>query len=289
MKLDGLAVAGRIKEEVKRRVAALARRGVTPGLTAIRVGDDPASELYVSRKMMACEEVGIRSRSHILKPDVGEEELLALIAAENDDPATSGILVQLPLPASIDTQLIIEAIAPRKDVDGFHPFNVGRVGAGVGGFAPCTPKGVLRLLDEYGIDVKGKETVVVGASKIVGRPLANLLLSRMATVTVCHIATRDLAAHTRRAEILCVGVGRPGLVSADMVAKGAVIIDIGTNRVPDPSSPRGFRVVGDVAPGAREHAFAYTPVPGGVGPMTVAILMENTVLAAEAIEKGIEV
>jgi len=289
MKLDGLEVAKRIKEDAKRRVAALARRGITPGLTAIRVGDDPASELYVSRKMMACKEVGIRSRSHILKPDVGEEELLALIAAENDDPATSGILVQLPLPASIDTQLIIEAIAPRKDVDGFHPFNVGRVNTGVGGFASCTPKGVLRLLDEYGIDVKGKETVVVGASKIVGRPLANLLLSRMATVTICHIATRDLAAHTRRAEILCVGVGRPGLVSADMVAKGAVIIDIGTNRVPDPSSPRGFRLVGDVAPGAREHAYAYTPVPGGVGPMTVAVLMENTVLAAEAIEKGTEV
>lgn len=287
--LDGVACAQKIKEELKRRVARLKERGILPGLTAIRVGDDPASDLYVTRKMKACEDVGIVSRSIILPEDTGEEKLLAAIRAENDDPATCGVLVQLPLPTSINTQAVIEAIDPAKDVDGFHPFNVGRVSTGVGGFASCTPKGIMRLLEEHGIDVRGKEVVLVGASKIVGKPLMNLMLKKMATVTVCHVETRDLASHTRRAEIIVSAAGRAGLVTREMVARGVILVDVGINRVHDASSPRGFRVVGDIAASARESAFAWTPVPGGIGPMTVAMLMDNTVLAAEAIEKGMVV
>lgn len=289
MKLDGDAVAKKVTEEVKRRVERLAADGVRPGLAAIRVGDDPASELYVARKMRACEDAGIRSKSVILPEGAGEVDLLKAIAAENADPAVSGILVQLPLPVHINTQKVIEAIDPSKDVDGFHPFNVGRVATGVGGFPPCTPKGILRLLDEYSIDCKGRDAVVVGASRIVGRPAAELLLSRLATVTVCHIETKDLASWTRRAEVLVVGVGRAGLITREMVKEGVVIIDVGINRIPDSSSPRGFRVVGDVAANVREVAEAWTPVPGGIGPMTVAMLIENTALAAEAQSKGIEV
>lgn len=289
MILDGESTARKIKGELVRRVARLSEKNVTPGLTAIRVGSDPASELYVSRKMKSCEEVGIRSHAVLLEEKATEEELLETIARENADPKTHGILVQLPLPNGIDTQSVIEAIDPSKDVDGFHPFNVGRVTTGVGGFASCTPKGIVRLLDEFGIDCKGKDTVIVGASKIVGRPLAGLMLTRLATITVCHIETKDLAAHTRRAEILVVGVGRPNLITKEMVSRGVVIVDVGINRVPDASSPRGFRVVGDVAPAARELAYAWTPVPGGIGPMTVAMLMENTVIAAEASLTGIVV
>jgi methylenetetrahydrofolate dehydrogenase (NADP+) / methenyltetrahydrofolate cyclohydrolase len=289
MKLDGDAIAKKVMMEVRQKSARLKERGIRPGLTAIRVGDDSASELYVSRKMRACEEAGIRSKSLVLPDATTEEDLLAAIRAENDDPETSGILVQLPLPAAIDTQHIIESIAPAKDVDGFHPFNVGRVATGVGGFASCTPKGIIRLLDEFGIDVKGKDAVVVGASKIVGRPMGGLLLNRLATVTTCHIATRDLAEHTRRADLLVVAVGRAGLITKEMVKKGVVIVDVGINRVPDASSPRGSRVVGDVAPSVRDVAYAWTPVPGGIGPMTVAMLLENTVIAAEALEKGLEV
>jgi methylenetetrahydrofolate dehydrogenase (NADP+)/methenyltetrahydrofolate cyclohydrolase len=289
MKLDGDAIAKKVMTEVRQKVARLKERGIRPGLTAIRVGDDSASELYVSRKMRSCEEAGIRSKSLVMPIATTEEELLAAIRAENEDPETSGILVQLPLPAAINTQVVIEAIDPSKDVDGFHPFNVGRVATGVGGFASCTPKGILRLLDEFGIDVKGKEAVVVGASKIVGRPMSGLLLNRMATVTICHVATRDLAEHTRRADLLVVAVGRAGLITREMVRKGVVIVDVGINRVPDASSPRGSRVVGDVAPAVRDVAYAWTPVPGGIGPMTVAMLLENTVIAADALEKGVEV
>ncbi len=286
MILDGEVTARKIKTELARRVARLSEKGVTPGLTAIRVGADAASELYVSRKMKSCEEVGIHSHSVVMDDKTSEAELLDMIAKENADPKTSGILVQLPLPAGINTQAVIEAIDPSKDVDGFHPFNVGRVTTGVGGFASCTPKGIVRLLDEFGIDCKGKDTVIVGASKIVGKPLAGLMLTRMATITVCHIETKDLAAHTRRAEILVVGVGRPGLVTKEMVTRGVVVVDVGINRVPDSGSPRGFRVVGDVAASVKEVAYAWTPVPGGIGPMTVAMLMENTVIAAEAALTG---
>lgn len=289
MILDGNAVANRLKKEIRSRVGALARRGIVPGLTAIRVGDDPASELYVSRKIMACEEVGMTSRSLVLPASIEEAKLLDVIRSENENPATSGILVQLPLPSTIDTQSVIESLLPAKDVDGFHPFNVGRVATGVGGFAPCTPKGILALLDDHGIDCRGKDVVIVGASTLVGRPLTGLLLNRSATVTICHVETRDLAAHTRRAEVLVVSVGRTGLITKEMVSKGVVAVDVGINRVLDNKSRRGFRVVGDLAPSVKDVAYAYTPVPGGIGPMTVAMLLENTVLAAEAIEKGVEV
>lgn len=287
--LDGEATARKLKTDLKKRVVLLKDHGVRPGLAALRVGDDPASELYVTRKMKACEEVGIASRTYVLPESTTEEELLRAIEERNLDPETSGILVQLPLPAHIDTQVVIEAIDPRKDVDGFHPYNVGRVSTGVGGFPSCTPKGIMRLLEEHGLDVRGKDVVLVGASKIVGKPLIGLMLARGATVTVCHIETRDLAAHTRRAEVIVAAAGRAGLVTRDMVAKGAVLVDVGINRVPDASSPRGFRVVGDIAPAAREHAYAWTPVPGGIGPMTVAMLLENTVLAAEAMARGVTV
>ncbi|MBL4889296.1 MAG: bifunctional 5,10-methylenetetrahydrofolate dehydrogenase/5,10-methenyltetrahydrofolate cyclohydrolase [Candidatus Lindowbacteria bacterium] len=289
MILAGGPVANKLKKELIQKVAELKRRGITPGLTAIRVGSDPASELYVSRKIMACEEVGIESRSHILSDDVTDEELLELIRKENEDSSTHGILVQLPLPATIDTQAVIEAVAPEKDVDGFHPFNVGRVSTNVGGFAPCTPKGIMKILDFHGLDCRGKDVVVVGASNIVGKPLARLMLAKEATVTTCHIETKDVAEHTRRADILVVCAGRPSLVTKDMVKKGVILIDVGVNRVPDSSSPRGFRVVGDIASAARDMAYAYTPVPGGIGPMTVAMLLENTIIAAEAIDKGIVV
>jgi methylenetetrahydrofolate dehydrogenase (NADP+)/methenyltetrahydrofolate cyclohydrolase len=286
IKLDGALVAREAMRDLKRRVTRLAARGVIPGLVAIRVGDDASSELYVERKMMASAEIGITSRAVVLPVAAGLADLVEVIERENQNPATSGILVQLPLPAGIETQTVIEAIAPAKDVDGFHPFNVGRVATGVGGFAPCTPLGVLRLLDHYGIDVRGREAVVVGASRIVGRPVADLLIARMATVTVCHIETRDLAVHTRRAEILVVAAGRPNLIGREMVGRNAILVDVGINRVADASIPRGFRIQGDIAPTAREGAFAWTPVPGGVGPMTVAMLMENTVLAAEALAEG---
>lgn len=286
IKLDGTEVSARIRKDLLSRRARLERAGISASLTAIRVGHDPASELYVSKKIKACEEVGIGSRSIVLAEDVGEKELHAAIEDANGDPEVSGILVQLPLPSAIDTQRIIEAIDPAKDVDGFHPFNVGRVATGVGGFAPCTPKGVMKLLEENGIPCLGREVVVVGASNIVGRPLAQLMLAKEATVTVCHAATRDLTAHTRRAEILCVGAGKPGLITPDMVSKGVVLVDVGINRVADSRSKRGYRVEGDISAAAREKSFAYTPVPGGVGPMTVTMLIENTLIAAEALAKG---
>ncbi len=287
--LDGEATARKLKDDLKKRVVMLKDHDIRPGLAAIRVGDDPASDLYVTRKMRACEDVGIGSKTVVLPEATTEEELLRAIEDQNCDPETSGILVQLPLPAHINTQAVIEAIDPRKDVDGFHPFNVGRVSTGVGGFPSCTPKGIMRLLEEHGLDVRGKDVVLVGASKIVGRPLVGLMLAKHATVTVCHIETRDLAANTRRAEILVAAAGRAGLVTRDMVQKGVVLVDVGINRVPDRSSPRGFRVVGDIAPAARELAYAWTPVPGGIGPMTVAMLIENTVLAAEAMSRGVMV
>lgn len=286
MKLDGELLSKKISNEIKKKVSELKDSGITPGLTAICIGKDPASELYVGRKIRACEEVGIKSKNIVLPETTSEIELLEIIRSENENQETHGILVQLPLPAAIDTQSIIEAIAPSKDVDGFHPFNVGRVAAGVGGFPPCTPKGIIRLLDEYGIDVKGKETVVVGASSIVGRPAAQLLLTRMATVTVCHIATKNLASHTKKAEILVVAVGRPNLITKDMITAGVILVDVGVNRVVDVNNPRGFRVVGDISSLCRDMAYAWTPVPGGIGPMTVAMLLENTVIAAAAIRDG---
>jgi methylenetetrahydrofolate dehydrogenase (NADP+)/methenyltetrahydrofolate cyclohydrolase len=273
--LDGKAVAARVQAGVAGEVAALRAQGVAPTLAVVLIGEDPASRVYVGRKRAACEAVGITARDHLFPGGLDEPGLLSLVAALNADPAVHGVLIQLPLPRGIDEDRVIGALDPRKDVDGFHPENLGRLLAGQPGTVPCTPAGVVEILDHYGIDLKSAEAVIVGRSRIVGKPLAQLFLGRHATVTMCHTRTRDLAAHTRRAEILAVAAGRARVITGDMVSPGAVVIDVGVNRLPD------GKLAGDVdfdsvAPKAR----AITPVPGGVGPMTVAMLMRNTALAA---------
>jgi methylenetetrahydrofolate dehydrogenase (NADP+)/methenyltetrahydrofolate cyclohydrolase len=273
--LDGKAVAARVESGVATAVADLRARGVIPTLAVVLVGEDPASRVYVGRKRAACRAAGIEARDHQFPTGLDQPALLRLVRELNADPAVHGILVQLPLPAGVDEDAVIEAIDPAKDVDGFHPANLGRLMVGAPGPLPCTPAGILEILDHHGIDLKGAEAVVVGRSRIVGKPMAHLLLQRHATVTVCHTRTRDLAAHTRRAEVLVVAAGRPGVVTGDMVRDGAVVIDVGTNRGAD------GRLVGDVDfAGASQRARAITPVPGGVGPMTVAMLMRNTAAAA---------
>lgn len=292
--ISGTEVARTLRAELKEQVARRASGqngtpGWIPGLATVLVGDDPASRAYVGMKNRAAAEVGIHSRQINLPADVSEDELLGVVEGLNADPDIHGILVQLPLPRHIDEGAILEAILPEKDVDGFHPVNVGRLAVGADDvLAPCTPKGVVDLLLRSGHDPAGKHVVVVGRSNIVGRPMASLLLRRGrggdATVTVAHSRTPDLGAVTRLADILVVAVGRPDTVTADMVREGAVVIDVGVNRVDDPSAPRGYRLVGDVDfEGVREVAGALTPVPGGVGPMTIATLLANTVQAAEAI------
>ncbi len=268
--LDGRAVAGEIRRELARRVASLPR---PPGLAVILVGDDPASEVYVRQKEKACREVGIASRLYRFPASAETEELLELIGRLNEDPAVDAILVQSPVPPQVDFEALVRAIDPEKDADGFHPLNLGRMLRGLPGLRPCTPRGVMELLERYSISARGRKACVVGRSLIVGRPLALMLLSADATVTVCHRHTTDLAFHTSQADILCVAVGKPGLITRDMVKKGAVVVDIGITRV-------NGRVVGDVDPGVREVAGALIPVPGGVGPMTVAMLLSNTVEAA---------
>lgn len=284
--ISGDAVARTIRLEVQGRVEAMRSAGVTPGLATVLVGDDPASRAYVGMKNRDAAEVGIHSRQITLPAETPEAELLGLIAALNADPEIHGILVQLPLPAQIREGKVLEAIDPRKDVDGFHPMNVGLLSTGATDvLAPCTPRGVQELLLRSGNDPAGKHVVVVGRSNIVGRPMASLLLRKGkggdATVTVAHSRTRDLGAVTRLADILVVAIGRPNLVTRDMVRPGAVVIDVGVNRVDDVASPRGYRLVGDVAfDEVAEVASAITPVPGGVGPMTRAMLLVNTVDAA---------
>jgi methylenetetrahydrofolate dehydrogenase (NADP+)/methenyltetrahydrofolate cyclohydrolase len=281
--IDGVGVARRIREEVAEAAGRLARgAGTVPGLAAVLVGDDPASATYVAMKERACHEVGFHSRIVRREANTTQDELLGVVRALNEDPAIHGILVQLPLPRSIDARAVTETVDPAKDVDGFHPVNVGRLAIGdlETGYVPATPAGVLRLLREEGVELRGAEAVVVGRSGIVGKPVALLLLHQSATVTVCHRSTRDLAAVTRRADVLVVAVGRPGTITAEMVKPGAVVIDVGVNRVPDPSGPHGHRLVGDVDPDVREVAGRLTPVPGGVGPMTIAMLLENTLKAA---------
>lgn len=276
MIIDGKKVAqdlrSEIAAEVRRRTAA---GGVTPGLAVILVGDDPASQVYVRGKQNACREVGFLSREHRLPAETGEAHLLGLIRELNADPAIHGILVQLPLPAQIRTETVIEAIDSAKDVDGFHPVNIGRLFAGQPGPRPCTPAGIVELLDRYAIGIEGKEAVIVGRSNIVGKPLALMLLARHATVTMCHTRTRDLAGVTRRAQILVAAAGRPEMIGADMVAEGAAVIDVGVNRMPD-GKLKGDVAFAEVAP----RASHITPVPGGVGPMTIAMLMRNTLEAA---------
>lgn len=268
--LDGRAVAGEIRRDLARRVAALPR---PPGLAVILVGRDPASEVYVRQKEKACREVGIDSRVYRFPDDAATEDVLELIGRLNGDPEVDAILVQSPVPRQVDFEALVQAIDPEKDADGFHPLNLGRMLRGLPGPRPCTPRGVMELLSRYSIPVRGRTACVVGRSLIVGRPLALMLLSADATVTVCHRHTADLARHTREADLLCVAVGRPGLISPDMVKEGAVVVDIGISRV-------NGKVVGDVDPGVREVAGALSPVPGGVGPMTVAMLLANAVEAA---------
>jgi methylenetetrahydrofolate dehydrogenase (NADP+)/methenyltetrahydrofolate cyclohydrolase len=274
--LDGKLVARKVLDEVKRGVSALKdRTGVAPTLAVVLVGDFAPSRMYVNNKKRAVAEVGIASQDHIHPEGLSLRGLLDLLARLNADPAVHGILLQLPLPTGLDEDLAIAAIAPEKDVDGFHPMNLGHLLAGKPAVLSCTPAGVMEILDHYGVELKGAEAVVVGRSRIVGKPLAQLLLARHATVTICHTRTRDLASHCRLADILCVAAGRARLVTGDMVKEGAWVIDVGQN-------VESGRLVGDVEfESASRVAGAITPVPGGVGPMTVAMLMKNTLLAAQ--------
>ena len=267
--MDGKGVAERIRAEVAKDIGELG----DVGLTTILVGHDPASDVYISRKQDAAKEVGILARDYRLAEDTSEEELLDLIRQLNEDDGVDGILVQLPLPAHIDENRAIEAVDPAKDVDGFHPINAGRLFLGEDAVAAATPTGIMALLDEYDVSLKGTRAVVVGRSNIVGKPVALLLLARHATVTICHSRTADLGAQTREADVLVVAVGQAGLITDDMVKEGATVIDVGMNRTPD-----GLR--GDVDPNVAERAGLLTPVPGGVGPMTIASLLRNTVKAA---------
>jgi methylenetetrahydrofolate dehydrogenase (NADP+)/methenyltetrahydrofolate cyclohydrolase len=284
--IDGRAVSEEIRDDLRRRVAALRDRGVDPGLAFIIVGDNPGSISYVKSKAQGCDQVGMRSETFRLPEWTAQDELLSLVGRVNEDPLWHGMIVQLPLPAQIDPLVIASAIHVEKDADAAHPYNVGRVLAGMPGPKPCTPAGIQQLLVRTGNDPAGKHVVIVGRSNIVGKPLAALLMQKEpganATVTVCHTATRDLGAHTRAADILVVAAGSVNAVTADMVRPGAVVIDVGNNRVADPNRRSGHRMVGDVDFDAvKDVASWITPVPGGVGPMTVTMLLANTVAAAE--------
>lgn len=298
--LEGAVVAERIKQEVKSEIAQMVdNRGVRPGLAAVRVGDDPASAVYVKNKIRACEEVGIYSEHHALPASITQDALLSLIQNLNGRKEIHGILVQLPLPKGIVESEIIEAVSPDKDVDGFHPVNVGKLAMGQQSFVPCTPAGIIELLDYNNIELRGAAACVVGRSQIVGRPMAQLLLQRDATVTICHSRTRDLAAVTREADVLIVAIGRAGLIGKQHIKPGATVIDVGMNKLTDPAqvhemfgdaaasrldvlAKRGYTLVGDVNPfEADQVAGKRTPVPGGVGLLTVAMLMKNTVAAAK--------
>ncbi len=274
--LDGKMVSKRIKDELKNEVTALKEKGITPGLAVIIVGEDPASQIYVASKERACAEIGVYSEKHALPAETTEEQLLALIADLNKRPEISGILCQLPLPGHINEERILLSIDPSKDVDAFHPANVGKIMIGNFDFLPCTPAGVMELIAESGIDITGKNCVVIGRSNIVGKPMSMLLLHKHGTVTICHSRTENLAEITKKADILVAAVGRANFVTADMVKEGAVVIDVGMNR------PEGGKLCGDVDYEAvSQVASAITPVPGGVGPMTIAMLMKNTVKAAQ--------
>lgn len=274
--IDGAAIARELRDGIAGRVAALAKRGVRPGLGVVQVGEDPASKVYVRNKIRACAEVGLRSEHIILPEDATESLLLERVRLLNSDAQVHGILVQLPLPRGFSVERVIEMIAPEKDVDGFHPCNVGLLVAGRPGFVPCTPLGVMKLLDYQGIVIEGSHAVVIGRSNIVGKPMALLLLQRNATVTICNSRTPDLGGVTRQADILVAAAGRPGLVTGGMVKRGSVVIDVGINRLAD------GKLVGDVDfHSVLGVASRITPVPGGVGPMTIAMLLENTLRAAE--------
>ncbi|HTR99929.1 MAG TPA: tetrahydrofolate dehydrogenase/cyclohydrolase catalytic domain-containing protein [Bacteroidota bacterium] len=285
--IDGRVMSAAIKAEVRLGAEALARtRGITPGLAFILVGDDPGSEVYVRSKGKACEEMGFRSVTERRPATLAERDLLGMIAAFNADPSIHGVLVQLPLPPHINEQRVIEAIDHRKDVDGFHPVNVGRLSLGLPCFRPCTPAGILEMLARSGNDPGGKHVVVVGRSNIVGKPVASMLVQKQpganAVVTVVHTGAREIAPYVRQGDIVVAAMGRPRAITGAMLKPGAVVIDVGMNRIPDPSTKTGTRLVGDVDfDSAKEVASAITPVPGGVGLMTIAMLMRNTLLAAE--------
>jgi methylenetetrahydrofolate dehydrogenase (NADP+)/methenyltetrahydrofolate cyclohydrolase len=285
--IDGKKIADEVRSELKPRIAKLSDRGIVPGLAAVIVGEDPGSKLYVKMKGKASEEMGLAHRTIELPEAVPEDRLLDEIRRLNSDPRVHGILVQQPLPPQIQVDRVVSAVDPRKDVDCFHPTNVGLVLIGRPRFAPATPAGVVELLLRSGNDPAGKDVVIVGRSNIVGKPLAALLMQKArganATVTVAHSGTRDLASHTRRADILVAAMGSPRFIVADMVRSGVVVIDVGINRIPDAGAKGGYRTVGDVDfDGVRPKAKAISPVPGGVGPMTIAMLLANTVRAAES-------
>lgn len=274
--LDGKALAQQIEKEIQKEVESLSQKGITPGLAVMLVGSDPASQSYVNMKAKACKRTGIYSITHEMPENIQQESLLQTISMLNQNPNIDGILVQLPLPKHIDTTAVLEAIAPHKDVDGFHPFNMGRVFANLESFVPATPMGVLTLLKHYKIPLQGKNVVIVGASNIVGKPLGALFLNENATITLCHIYTQNLAKHTKEADILCVAVGKPNLITKDMVKEGAIVVDIGISRLQD------GRIVGDVDfENVAPLCEFITPVPGGVGPMTIASLLQNTLKSAK--------
>jgi len=274
--IDGKAIAADIRKAIAADVAVLKQQGVTPGLAVVLVGDDPASRVYVSMKEKACEQAGIFSDEHKLPAETTEAQLLALIEELNSDQRIDGILVQLPLPDHIDENKVLESITPTKDADGFHPYNVGRLVTGNPLFQPCTPYGIMKMLEHIGVDLTGKEVVVVGRSNIVGKPVALMCLAKHATVTLCHSRTRDLPAKVAQADVLIAAVGRPEMIKGAWIKEGAVVIDVGVNRVGEK------KLVGDVEfEAARERAGAITPVPGGVGPMTITMLLYNTVEGAK--------
>lgn len=288
--IDGTAIAAEIRQQIKDEVEEMkAKHGLAPGLATILVGEDPASQTYVRTKGRACDEMGIHSVGHTLPSDADQEEVEALIEGLNADPTIHGILVQLPLPSHLDEDAILRTISLEKDVDGFHPVNIGRL-AMKGReplFVPCTPRGVMVLLERTGVKIEGAEAVVLGRSNIVGLPVSMLLLHANATVTICHSRTRNLSDVTRRADILVAAVGRPEMVRGDWVKPGVVVIDVGVNRVEDPTSKRGYKLVGDVAfDEVKEIASAISPVPGGVGPMTITMLLKNTLTAAKRVIGG---
>jgi len=283
--IDGKQIAQDIRAELKSQVADLRAQGIVPGLGVILVGDDPASKSYVSAKERTCEEIGLYSDDNRMPAETSQDELIALVNRMNDDPKVHGILVQLPLPKHLDEAQVLLTIDPDKDVDGFHPMNVGKMVVGEKAFLPCTPHGVIQLLVRSGVKTEGAHVVVVGRSNIVGKPVANMLVQKKenanATVTICHTRTRDIAYFTKQADIVIAAAGRPDTITADMIKEGAVVIDVGVNRVEDATKKRGYRLVGDVDFDAvKEKASMITPVPGGVGPMTITMLLYNTVESA---------
>jgi methylenetetrahydrofolate dehydrogenase (NADP+)/methenyltetrahydrofolate cyclohydrolase len=289
--IDGKQVAESMRAELKEEVSRLRTMGIVPGLGVVLVGLDPASISYVTAKERACEELGMYSEDNRLPADTSQEELLAIVRKMNADPKINGILVQLPLPDHISEGDVLIAIDPNKDVDGFHPTNVGKMVVGEKAFLPCTPHGVIQLLLRSGVKLEGSHTVIVGRSNIVGKPLMNMLVQKNptgnATVTVCHTRTKDLAYHTRQADIIVAAAGRPNTITADMVKEGVAVIDVGVNRIEDATKKSGFRLVGDVDfEGVKEKASFITPVPGGVGPMTITMLMYNTIESAKRAAGG---